>query len=87
MGDWSIVENGLSADHWSSFVSQEAFDRTFFSGHIGLYDYGSLRTATGGPFRLFAMQGSPDDQKRELAAFFTQIKHESGGISLITALN
>jgi chitinase len=79
--DWSIVEDGLSADHWSSFVSQEAFDRTFFPGHIGFYNYESLKAATGAPFGAFAMQGGPDDQKRELAAFFAQIKHESGGLT------
>jgi chitinase len=74
----SLVQGASAA--WSSFVTKAAFDQTFFPGHLALYSYENLKTAAEGSFSAFGNSGSPDDQKRELAAFFAHVNHESGGL-------
>lgn len=74
----SLVQ-GAAAQGWSSFVSQSTFDQKLFPGHIAFYTYGALKSASGSPFTKFGTSGTSDDQRRELAAFFANVKQESGG--------
>lgn len=74
----SLVQGASAA--WSTFITKAAFDQTYFPGHIAFYTYDSLKAAAGAPFTQFGNSGTLDDQKRELAAFFAQVKHESGGL-------
>lgn len=77
----SLVQGASAA--WSTFITKAAFDQTYFPGHIAFYTYDSLKAAAGAPFTQFGNSGTLDDQKRELAAFFAQVKHESGGTDIV----
>jgi basic endochitinase B len=64
-----------AADDLSSLLSRGLYEK-MFPHHHSLYTYESLIKAAAG-FPLFAADGEPSVRKRELAAFFAHIAHET----------
>ena len=69
---------GASAQAWTSFLTKTAFDQKFFPDHLPFYSYEALKAASK-TFPAFGSSGTVDVRKRELAAFFAHVKHESRG--------
>ena len=68
---------------FGSLVTQQQFDSMFKGARNALYTnaYANLLEAAKDPrFALFGREGSPDDQKREIAAFLANVGHESGDL-------
>jgi predicted chitinase len=80
------VSFDLSGDLSGGFptlVSEQQFNGIFAGARNGLYSnaYADLTEALKDPrFALFAREGTPDDQKREVAAFLANVGHESGDL-------
>ena len=64
------------ADDLSSLLSKGLYEK-MFPHHHPLYTYEAFIKAAAG-FPLFAADGDPSVRKRELAAFFAHIAHETG---------
>lgn len=62
-------------------VSREEFDRAF-PNRIGFYSYDDLVDALPS-FPAFAASGDDATRRREVAAFFGNISHETGGLEII----
>lgn len=60
----------------SSLLSKDLYEKAF-PHHNALYTYEALIKAAAS-FPLFAGEGDPSQRKRELAAFFAHIGHETG---------
>eukprot|EP00253_Pinus_taeda_P000925 PITA_00925 len=52
----------------------------------GFYTYKAF-VAASSAYSVFGTTGSSDDQKRELAAFFANVMHETGGLCYINEVN
>ena len=59
----------------ASLLTRQEYER-FFPHHAPLYSYASFIKAAAS-FPLFAGEGSPEQRKRELAAFFAHAAHET----------
>ena len=59
----------------SSLLPKQQYEQ-FFPNHDPLYSYEAFIKAAAS-FPLFAGEGSPEDRKRELAAFFANVAHET----------
>jgi len=64
-----------NADGLASLLSKAQYER-FFPHHHPIYTYEAL-VAAAASFPLFADEGDPEARKRELAAFFAHIAHET----------
>ena len=60
-----------------SLLSKKRFEK-LFPHHHAIYSYENFIAASG-DFPLFANEGSPSTRKKELAAFFASIAHETTG--------
>ena len=65
-----VVNQGVS-----SLLSKQQYEQ-FFPHHQPIYSYEAFVKAAAS-FPLFAGEGSPEDRKRELAAFFAHAAHET----------
>ena len=69
---------GGGGSGWSSFFTQSIFESYFPNRNQAFYTYQALQTAAQ-KYPAFGTTGDQDSQKREVAAFCANVKHESGG--------
>ena len=69
---------GGGGSGWSSFFTQSVFENYFPTRNQAFYTYQALQTAAQ-KYPAFGTSGDLDSQKREVAAFCANVKHESGG--------
>lgn len=79
-----VLLPGASAQNpsWTSFLTKDLFNKQF-PNRVAFYTYEAFVKAGASPYANFGTQGSQDDRKRELAAFLANIKHESGGTTIM----
>jgi predicted chitinase len=71
---------------FTSLVSQSQFDNLYFPGHNSFYTYSNLVSALSA-YSTFANMGDVNKNKREIAAFFANVHHETGGLVYIEEIN
>jgi chitinase len=75
-----------SGSGWSSFFTEEVFVGWFPSRNADFYTFERFKAAASA-YPTFGNEGSVDDQKREIAAFFGNVNQESGGLKFVRETN
>ncbi|KAG0554230.1 hypothetical protein M758_12G077600 [Ceratodon purpureus] len=75
-----------SAQGFASILTEARF-QTLFPKRNSAYTYAGFKAAVASAYPKFGNEGSPADQKREVAAFLANVEQETGGLVYIYEQN